>query len=402
MLIWQVIKVAWRSILANKMRTALTMLGIIIGVAAIIAMLSLGEGAKKQVMESISRFGTNQLKVRPGAARLGHVRTGSVENLTMDDAEAIKREVPGIRSISPSVGSTGQLKYANRNATSLITGTTPLFMEINNFPVAEGRFFDETDIKLMKRVAAIGTTVRKDLFEDGPAIGEEIKIEGQTFTVIGIMSMKGQTPWFDPDDQVFIPVSTYMRRLYNQDFLNDINIQVESYEEIPDVKKGIERVLRARHRIPEGVESDFSIRDFSEMIATMQKTSQTFSILLSGIAAVSLLVGGIGVMNIMLVSVTERTREIGIRMAVGARRSDILRQFLIEALVITVSGGLIGIALGVGLGASISYFGDWETVITPSSIALGFFFSVLIGLIFGIYPARKASLLDPIEALRYE
>jgi len=273
MLLWQVIKVAWRSILANKMRTALTMLGIIIGVAAIIAMLSLGEGAKKQVMESISRFGTNQLKVRPGAARLGHVRTGSVENLTMDDAEAIKREVPGIRSISPSVGSTGQLKYANRNATSLITGTTPLFMEINNFPVAEGRFFDETDIKLMKKVAAIGTTVRKALFEDGPAIGEEIKIEGQTFTVIGIMSMKGQTPWFDPDDQVFIPVSTYMRRLYNQDFLNDINIQVESYEEIPDVKKGIERVLRARHRIPEGVESDFSIRDFSEMIATMQKTS---------------------------------------------------------------------------------------------------------------------------------
>lgn len=402
MLFWQVIKIAFRGILANKLRTSLTMLGIIIGVGAIIAMLSLGEGAKRQVVESISRFGTNLLRVRPGAARLGHVRTGAVETLTISDAEAIKKEIPGIRSVSPSVANSTQVKYANKNATTLVTGTTPDYTEINNFPVAEGRFFDETDIKLMKRVAVIGTTVKDDLFGDGPAIGEEIKIEGQTFAIIGTMATKGQTSWFDPDDQVFIPISTSQKRIFYQDSVNDINVQVEDVEDIPVVKEAIDKLLRARHRLPDGVESDFSIRDFTEIIKTMQQTSQTFTILLSGIAAVSLLVGGIGVMNIMLVSVTERTREIGIRMAVGARRSDILRQFLIEALVITVSGGLIGIGVGVSIAYSISNFGDWETIITPFSVALGFIFSAAIGLIFGIYPARKASLMDPIEALRYE
>ncbi|MDO8427481.1 MAG: ABC transporter permease [Deltaproteobacteria bacterium] len=402
MLFWQVIKVAFRGILANKLRTSLTMLGIIIGVGAIIAMLSLGEGAKKQVLESISRFGTNLLRVRPGAARLGHLRTGAVETLTIEDAQAITSRVSGVRLISPAVSNMSQVKYANKNATTLILGTTPEFIEINNFPVAHGRFLDSSDVKLMKRVAAVGTTVQKELFGEGPAIGEEIKIEGQSFLVTGLMSSKGQTSWFDPDDQVFIPITTSQKRLFNQDFVNDIYIQVEEVDEIPAVKESIEKLLRERHRIPQGVESDFTIRDFTEFIVTMQKTSQTFTILLSGIAAVSLLVGGIGVMNIMLVSVTERTREIGIRMAVGARRKDILRQFLIEALVITVSGGLIGIAVGVTLGASISYFGQWETVITPFSIALGFLFSLLVGLIFGIYPARKASLMDPIEALRYE
>ncbi|MBI5644452.1 MAG: ABC transporter permease [Deltaproteobacteria bacterium] len=402
MLFWQVIKVAFRGILANKLRTSLTMLGIIIGVGAIIAMLSLGEGAKKQVLESISRFGTNLLKVRPGTPRMGHIRTGAVETLTMDDAGAIRDKIWGIKAVSPTVSNMSQVKYTSKNATTLITGTTPLFVEINNFPVSQGNFLDDNDVKLMKRVAVLGTTVKEKLFGSGPAIGEEIKIEGQSFLIIGLMSSKGQTSWFDPDDQIFIPVTTSQRRLFNQDFVNDINIQVESLDDIPRVKEGIDKLLRARHRISPGVESDFSIRDFTEMIATMQKTSQTFTILLSGIAAVSLLVGGIGVMNIMLVSVTERTREIGIRMAVGARRKDIMRQFLIEALVITVSGGIIGIGIGVGLGTSISYFGEWETIITPFSIGLGFLFSVLVGLVFGIYPARKASLMDPIDALRYE
>ena len=402
MLFLQVIRTAFRGIIANKMRTSLTMLGIIIGVGAIIAMLSLGEGAKLQVMESMSRFGTNVLRIRPGAAMLGHVRTGRVETLTMEDAEALRASVPGIRQLSPVVGSSTQVKYSNKNATTLVTGTTPEFIEINKFEVAEGRFFEQTDIKLVRRVAAIGATVRKELFGEGPAVGEEVKIEGQTFTVIAVMSPKGQSTFADPDDQIFIPVTTSQRRVFFQDFVNDINIQVEDASLIPAVKEGIESVLRARHRLPPGVESDFTIRDFTEIMRAMQETTRTFTVLLSGIAAVSLLVGGIGVMNIMLVSVTERTREIGIRMAVGARRKDILRQFLIEALTITVTGGVIGIGVGASIAALLSRFGEWQTVITFWSIALGFCFSGLVGLVFGIYPARKASLMDPIEALRYE
>jgi putative ABC transport system permease protein len=402
MLFFQILRTAFRGIIANKMRTSLTMLGIIIGVGAIIAMLSLGEGAKQQVMESMSRFGTNVLRIRPGAARMGHVRTGRVETLTIEDAEALLKEVPGIKLLSPSVASSTQVKYSNRNASTLVTGTTPEYIEINNFQVAEGSFFEQTDIKLVRRVAAIGSTVRKELFGEGPAIGEDIKIEGQTFTVIAVMGTKGQTTFSDPDDQIFIPVTTSQRRVFFQDFISDITIQVEEASLIPSVKEGVERVLRARHRISPGVESDFSIRDFTEMMMAMQETTRTFTVLLSGIAAVSLLVGGIGVMNIMLVSVTERTREIGIRMAVGARRKDILRQFLIEALAITVSGGVIGIGAGVSIASLLSRFGEWDTVITFWSVALGFCFSALVGLVFGIYPARKASLMDPIEALRYE
>lgn len=401
MLFWQVVIVAFRGILANKLRTGLTMLGIIIGVAAIIAMLSIGEGAKKQVLESISRFGTNLLRVRPGAARLGHIRTGAVETLTLADAEALS-SISGVSRISPAVGNMSQVKYANKNSTTMITGTTQAYFEINNFPVASGRAFDSTDLKLMKRVADIGTTVKQELFGEGIALGEEIKIEGQSFLIVGVMSSKGQTSWYDPDDQIFVPITTSQKRLFNQDFVSDIYVQVGLVDDIPRVKAEIEKILRARHRIPNGTESDFSVRDFSEFVTTMKQTSQTFAYLLSGIAAVSLLVGGIGVMNIMLVSVTERTREIGIRMAVGARRSDIMRQFLIEALVISVTGGLIGIALGMSMGLLISHLGEWETVITPYSILLGFVFSVLIGLIFGIYPARKAAHMDPIEALRYE
>ena len=402
MLFLQVIRTAFRGILANKMRTSLTMLGIIIGVASIIAMLSIGEGAKRQVMESISRFGTNLLRVRPGAAMLGHVRTSNVETLTIGDAEAIKREVPGIRKLAPGVARSGQVKFGNKNATTMLTGTTPEYIDINNFQVAEGRFFDDTDIKLVKRVAAIGNTVRHELFGESPALGEEIKIQGQTFKVIAIMAAKGQSTFSDPDDQVFIPISTSKRRLFYQEHINDINIQVEDPALIPAVKEGVERLLRQRHRIAEGAESDFTIRDLTEMLKTMQETSSTFTALLSGIAAVSLLVGGIGVMNIMLVSVTERTREIGIRMAVGARRKDIMRQFLIEALVITITGGAAGIAAGAAIATFISSFGQWETVLTMWSIGLGFFFSALVGVLFGIYPARKASLMDPIEALRYE
>ncbi len=402
MLLLQVIKVAFRSIMANKLRTFLTMLGIIIGVGSIIAMISLGEGAEQRVTESIKSIGTNLLRVMPGAARLGHVWTGSVETLTMGDAEAIRKKVSHIRFVAPAVTNMGQVKFGAKNATTLIRGTTPEFVEVNNFPVGRGRFFTHREVKLKKRVAVLGTTVKEQLFGGAPAVGRRIKIEGQNFLVIGVMESKGATSWRDPDDQVFVPITTSQKRLFNQDYVNDIYIQVESVEFIPEVKESIERLLRMRHRIKKDEESDFNIRDYTEFLKTLQETTRAFAVLLASIAAVSLLVGGIGVMNIMLVSVTERTREIGIRMAVGARRRDILRQFLIETLVITLTGGCIGIGFGALIGFIISYWGEWDIIMTPYSVALAFFFSLLVGLIFGIFPARKASMLDPIEALRYE
>ncbi|MEE8185526.1 MAG: ABC transporter permease [Thermodesulfobacteriota bacterium] len=402
MLLWKVIKVALRSIMANKMRSFLTMLGIIIGVGAVIAMISIGEGAKKQVTESIQRFGTNLLRVRPGAARIGHIRTGSVETLTIEDAEAIKKEIPHVMLVAPQVRNMAQVKYANKNATTSVTGTVPDFTEVNNFPVATGKFFNEKEIKLMRKIVVLGTTVKKELFGEGVAIGNYIKIKGVNFLVIGVMETKGQTSWRDPDDQVFIPITTSQKRLFRQYYIDNIYVQVESTDYIKEVKESVNRLLMIKHRIPEGVEADFNIRDYSEFITALRETSQTFTILLGGIAAVSLLVGGIGVMNIMLVSVTERTREIGIRMAVGARRRDILLQFLIEALVITFIGGIIGILFGIFISHGVSYFANWNTIITPFSVLLAFLFSVLIGIVFGLYPARKASFMDPIDALRYE
>ncbi|HHL39207.1 MAG TPA: FtsX-like permease family protein [Deltaproteobacteria bacterium] len=399
----QVLKVAFRAIGANKLRTSLTMLGIIIGVGAIITMVAIGEGAKRKVTESISRIGTNLLRVRPGAARLGHIASGTVETLTLADARAVGRSIRGVKSVSPAVSNMGQVKYSNRNATTLITGTTPEYVAINSFRVGRGRFFTDREVRLMKRVAVLGMTVKKDLFGEAPALGRKIRIEGQSFLVIGVMEPKGQTSWRDPDDQIFVPVTTSQKRLFIQEYVSDIYIHVANIEDIPRVKREVERLLRARHRLAEGVESDFNIRDYTEFIKTLRETSQTFTVLLASIAAVSLIVGGIGVMNIMLVTVTERTREIGIRMAVGARGRDILRQFLVEALAITITGGLIGIGFGAGASWAISeVWGEWETVITPFSVALAFVFSALVGLVFGLYPAWKASRMDPIEALRYE
>jgi putative ABC transport system permease protein len=259
MLFWQVIKVAFKGILVNKLRSFLTMLGIIIGVGAIIAMLSIGEGAKRKVAESIQRFGTNLLSVRPGAARIGHVRTGSVETLILEDARAIKEKIPSIRLVASVVRNMAQIKYTNKNATTLVTGTTPEFTEVDNFPVATGQFFDEKDVKLMRKVVLLGTTVKQELFGEGIAVGKYIKINGVNFMVIGVMESKGQTSWRDPDDQVFIPINTSQKRLFKQNFIDNIYIQVESVKDIQKVKKSIEELLRIRHRIPEGVEYNASL-----------------------------------------------------------------------------------------------------------------------------------------------
>jgi ABC-type antimicrobial peptide transport system permease subunit len=294
------------------------------------------------------------------------------------------------------------VKYANKNASTYVRGTTPHFLRARNFEIDNGRFFNQQDMKMKRSVAVLGTTVKKDLFGEGTPLGQHIKINGVNFLVIGVMKTKGQTSWRDPDDQIFIPPDTFLKRLFSKKYIDDIYVQIDDVVNIEEAKSEIEVLLRRRHRIPPGEESDFNVRDYTEFLTAMKETSRTFTVLLGGTAVISLLVGGIGVMNIMLVSVTERTREIGIRMAVGAKKRDILKQFLIEAVVLTIIGGIAGVAFGILVAVIISLFGLWETVVTTQSIFLAASFSAAIGLIFGLYPARKASLLNPIDALRYE
>lgn len=402
MLLWAVIKLSVRTLMANKMRTFLTMLGIIIGVAAVIAMISIGEGAKRQVSKTIEGLGTNLLVVYPGQKKFRHVRSGIEETLTMDDAAAIEKEASLIKSISPEISQAEQVKYGNKNTNTSITGTTPEYLDIRNYKVKEGRFLNKEDIIFLRRVCILGTTAAIDLFGEGSPVGKSVKIRGVNFHVIGVLEAKGQSGWFNPDDQVFIPVSTAMKRLFGVDYLRSINLQAVSMERLENASEEVEKLLLKRHRISGNEEPDFHIRTQIEMLSSMREVTKTFTYLLGGIASVSLLVGGIGIMNIMLVSVTERTREIGIRKAVGAKKKDILKQFLIESVVICLIGGLIGIGLGITISRVISYFGEWKTAIALYSIVLAFVFAIAVGIFFGLYPARRAARLDPIQALRYE
>lgn len=394
---------ALAAISSNKLRSFLTMLGIIVGVGCVIAMISMGQGASADITERISKMGTNLLMVYPGTAQRGPPRAGmGITSLTVKDAEAIAENCNSVKKIDASFSKNAQVIYGNRNTNTSINGVTASFPEVMNYSIESGVFFTEDDNRYMRRVAVLGKTVAEELFEEEDPIGEYIKIKRGNFQVIGVMGEKGSSGWRDQDDVVIIPLKTAQKRLFGVDYVSQINVEVRSEEEMERTTSEITALLKERHRIREGEENDFNVRSQTEILSMIQETSKTFTMLLAGIAIVSLVVGGIGIMNIMFVSVTERTREIGIRKAIGARERDILSQFLIEAIIMSLSGGIIGIVTGILAGKVISLLGDWPTVVTMGSIVLSFCFAFGIGLFFGFYPAHKAGKLNPIDALRYE
>jgi putative ABC transport system permease protein len=399
------LSVAMESLAANKTRAALTMLGIIIGVSAVIAMLALAGGASSRMMSQIQQMGTNVLFVSAGQAKSGAVRGGfgSMDTLTLDDSDAILQKCSTVVKVAPEVRSSAQVKFRNKNTNTTILGTTPSYLSIRNYHVSKGRFFRNRDVQYVRKVAVIGPTTAKTIFGRMSPVGKKISIRGIEFEVLGVLTSKGSAGGFgDPDDQIMVPVTTAMRRLFGQQYVRTINVQTSSMDKMDVSTSQITRVLRKSHRLEETADDDFTVRNQAEIMEMANEVSRILTLLLAGIASVSLLVGGIGVMNIMLVSVTERTREIGIRMAIGARRKDIQWQFLVEALVLSMTGGFAGILIGMGASFIMSKITGLNAAVSLGSIMLSFGFSALVGIFFGYYPARAASQLDPIESLRYE
>jgi len=405
----QTLRIAIRALRRNKMRSFLTTLGIIIGVAAVIAMVSIGEGAKAQVLNNFSSLGSNLLIIIPGTTTTGGVQGGfgSMPTMTWDDLKAIRTEVPTVRFAAPTLRTNGSVISEDQNWTTSITGTSPEYFAIRNWDAAKGVVLTQSDVDAGNKVVVLGQTVQTRLF--GPsadAVGQMVRIKNVPFQVVGLLEAKGQSAMGqDFDDAVFIPYSTYLTKIVGglKNYLSGtIMVSASSAEATVRAQKQITDLLRDRHHIAPGMDDDFSIRNLTEMAGAMEAGTKTLTTLLASIAAVSLLVGGIGIMNIMLVSVTERTREIGLRMAVGAKPYNILAQFLVEALVLSVAGGVIGIGLGLFVAQRLAAQFAWPLLIKPEILLISVGFSGLVGIGFGLYPARKASKLDPIEALRYE
>jgi putative ABC transport system permease protein len=398
--------IAVRALRRNAMRTALTALGMIIGVAAVIVMMALGSGARSTIEAQIRSVGSNLVTVNAGAGRFGPVRggQGGSSTLTVADAQAIRDQIAGIRHLTPGLNIRVQAISATGNWSTQAQGSNSELPAIRSWPTVQGSFFGEDDVKLASKVAVLGSVARDQLFGAGTdPVGQTIRIRNQPFRVVGVLSKKGQASFGgDQDDTIIVPYSTVQKRLTGQDFLREITIQADAGVDLRQMVESVEALLRERHGIPPGGDDDFLVRTLDEMAGVLTQTTDTMTYLLAGIAAVSLLVGGIGIMNIMLVSVTERTREIGLRLSVGARDIDVLLQFLTEAMVLSLTGGAIGVALGFASAKVMTRVMSWSTLVTVDAVLLSFGCAAAIGIFFGFYPARKAAALDPIDALRYE
>jgi putative ABC transport system permease protein len=404
------IRIALRALRVNKLRSSLTMLGIVIGVAAVITMIAVGSGAQERVEEQIRGLGTNLIVVLPGSVTSGGVRmgAGSRTTLTEDDAYAIQREVAGVQTAAPALRGTGQVVAGSANWSTVFYGVTPEYFEARNWVVASGKIFEPSDVAGSAKVALLGDTVARNLFGDADPIGQVIRIRKVPITVIGTLEPKGQSLMgFDQDDVILMPISTVRNRVLGgsqvqRRAVGSISVKVRDGEDMLAVESEIRNLLRQRHRLQPGQEDDFAMRNLAEVLSAREESSRVMTLLLAAVASVSLLVGGIGIMNIMLVSVTERTREIGLRMAVGARARDILNQFLVEAVTLALIGGLLGVALGIAATVGVAWIAQWRVALDAGAVLLAVGFSAAVGVFFGYYPARKASRLEPIEALRYE
>ena len=405
--IYATLKVALRALARNKMRSILTSLGIIIAVAALIAMVSIGQGASATVQAQIAKLGNNILYVQAGSSRTGgmHSGFGSITTLIPEDADAIETECPAVAAASPGVRANGQLVFGDQNwsCSGGIQGANQKFPEIRDWQPASGEFFTESDVRSGARVCVVGKTVADNLFNGADPVGQTIRIRNLPFRVVGVLSAKGQTSWGqDQDDTVIVPYTTAMRKLLTVTYIQSVMVSAIAPNATFAAEEEITSLLRQRHKLAPNQEDDFQIRNLTDLADATAQTSNTLTLLLAFIASVSLIVGGIGIMNIMLVSVTERTREIGIRMAIGARSRLIRRQFLIESMTLCLAGGVSGVILGIGVVFIIAYFLKWPTLLSPPAMVVAVIFSVLVGIVFGYYPARKAAGLDPIEALRFE
>ncbi len=406
-MIFPMLSEAWQAMGANRLRSFLTMLGMIIGVGAVILMLAIGQGVRAQVESSIAAMGSNLFIILSGSTTSGGVRMGggATPTLTLADAQAIE-ELPGISAIAPSAPGTAQLVYGSNNWSTQVIGTTPSFLDVRDWELDSGAPFTDSDVRSATRVALLGETVVQNLFGEEDPTGKTIRIKNSPYLVLGVLAPKGQSlDGRDQDDTVLVPVTTAQRKLFGTQFQGTVRFmmaQAESAAVMPSVEKAMGDLLRQRHHIREGEDDDFTIRNLTALMNTAATTAEVMSLMLGAIASISLVVGGIGIMNIMLVSVTERTREIGIRMAIGARSKDVLMQFLLEAIMISLIGCLIGVLLGVGGSLLVSKLAGLNVIVTPVSIFMAFGVATSIGVFFGWYPARKASLLKPIDALRYQ
>ncbi len=408
--LFSAMRIAFRALEVNKVRSSLTMLGIVIGVAAVIATVAVGSGATKRVEQQIASIGSNLVIIIPGSLTASGMRmgTGNAVTLSEGDAKELIAQCPDIAVVAPTVRGSAQTVYGDSNWGTMVLGTTPSYLTVRDLSVTKGAAFSDHDVDSANKVALLGQTVVDNLFGGADPIGQTIRIKKVPFTVVGVLERKGQSPTGqDQDDGILIPISTAKRKVIgkksaNADAVDNIMIRATDANQIQAAQDEAQSLLRQRHHLQPAEDDDFSIRNMQEIFAAQESSSRVMSLMLAAVASVSLIVGGIGIMNIMLVSVRERTREIGLRQAVGAKTRDILTQFLVEATTLALAGGLVGVLLGTSVSVIISHLASWQTVIGPGAVILAVFFSALVGITFGYYPARKAAYLDPIEALRYE